>query len=201
MAETNRLGLPLLQAAQAQKHVTMNEALARLDALAALELSSRSATTPPAAPGEGAAFAVPEGAGGDWTGAEGRLAIFVNGGWTFADPARGWRGWDAETGERVIHDGTGWVATEIAPSTGGAATRQRIIEFDYVLVPGGVQDSAIVIPARARVDAVTARVIAPLTGAGLTTWRLGVAGSDDRYGSGLGTALNSWAAGRIRRCA
>jgi len=33
MDETARIGLPLVQAAQAQKHVTVNEAFARLDAL------------------------------------------------------------------------------------------------------------------------------------------------------------------------
>ncbi len=34
MSNSPRIGLPLLDAAQAQKHVTMNEALARLDVVA-----------------------------------------------------------------------------------------------------------------------------------------------------------------------
>ena len=38
MAETAKLTLPLLEAAQAQKHVTVNEALVRLDAAAHLTL-------------------------------------------------------------------------------------------------------------------------------------------------------------------
>ena len=38
MNETTQLKLPLLQPAQAQKHVTVNEALALLDQLALLDL-------------------------------------------------------------------------------------------------------------------------------------------------------------------
>ena len=47
MGETANLGLPLLQPAQAQKHVTVNEALVRLDAALHLSLLSISTATPP----------------------------------------------------------------------------------------------------------------------------------------------------------
>ena len=50
MSETSRLGLPLVQAAQAQKHVTVNEALLRIDALAQIELLGVDATAPPGTP-------------------------------------------------------------------------------------------------------------------------------------------------------
>ena len=40
MVKTANLELPLVQAAQAQKHVTVNEALALLDAAAQLRLAS-----------------------------------------------------------------------------------------------------------------------------------------------------------------
>ena len=43
---TPRLGLPLLAAAQAQKHVTHNEALTVLDVLAQIAVKSRSLTLP-----------------------------------------------------------------------------------------------------------------------------------------------------------
>ncbi|NND41100.1 MAG: DUF2793 domain-containing protein, partial [Silicimonas sp.] len=39
MADTSRLGLPLLDPAQAQKHVTVNEAFLRLDALSQITLA------------------------------------------------------------------------------------------------------------------------------------------------------------------
>ena len=38
MTDTSQLGLPLLEPAQAQKHVTVNEALVRLDAPGAWDL-------------------------------------------------------------------------------------------------------------------------------------------------------------------
>jgi hypothetical protein len=41
---------------------------------------------------------------------------------------------------------------------------------------------------------VTGRVLADITGT-LTSWRLGVSGSDDRYGSGIGTLAGSWLRG------
>ena len=47
MTDTSQLKLPLLQPAQAQKHVTVNEALVRLDGLAQLVMQSRSLTIPP----------------------------------------------------------------------------------------------------------------------------------------------------------
>ena len=47
MSDTTRLALPRLDAAQAQKHVTHNEALGLLDALVHLSLSARNVAAPP----------------------------------------------------------------------------------------------------------------------------------------------------------
>ena len=60
--ETMRLGMPLLLPAQAQKHVTVNEALMRLDGQVNLVLQSVSTTTPPETVIDGACWAVPSGA-------------------------------------------------------------------------------------------------------------------------------------------
>ena len=48
--ESARLGLPYLAAGQMQKHVTVNEALTRLDALVQCRAASRTVATAPAAP-------------------------------------------------------------------------------------------------------------------------------------------------------
>ncbi|WP_313046250.1 DUF2793 domain-containing protein, partial [Brevundimonas sp.] len=48
-----RLGLPYLAAGQLQKHVTLNEALTRLDALIQTAVVSRTTTQQPADPAEG----------------------------------------------------------------------------------------------------------------------------------------------------
>jgi hypothetical protein len=193
MDESARLALPFLAASQAQKHVTVNEALARLDGLVQLCLQSRSVTLPPA-PADGAAYGVPAGAVNDWAGHAGRVALAQNGGWVFADPGPGWRAWVADERAMLLHDGAGWRADLLALSPGGAEMRARIVEGDHPVSPGASNEAGLSIPSHTIVHAVTARVIGPLTG-GLAGWRLGVAGADDRYGSGLGAAAGSWALG------
>ena len=59
---------------------------------------------------------------------------------------------------------------------------------------GATLASGLLFPARSIVLGVTGRVTDAITGA-LTDWRLGDATSDDRYGNGLGKALNSWVSG------
>ena len=101
MADTNRLGLPLLAPAQAQKHVTVNEGLARLDALVHLSLVTTGGVVPPSSPDEGEAHAVGVGATGDWTGLDGKVALFLNGGWAVLTPEIGWQGWSEALAPRL----------------------------------------------------------------------------------------------------
>ena len=109
MTETPILGLPLVQPSQAQKHVTVNEALARIDALGQLVIASRTVAIPPAGPGEGAVYAVPQGAVNAWSGRDGQTALFLNGGWAFLTPQAGWRGWIADEGPPPFTTvSTGW---------------------------------------------------------------------------------------------
>ena len=56
MTDTPRLALPAIEAAQAQKHVTHNEALVLLDALTHLAVESRALSAPPGSPGEGSSY-------------------------------------------------------------------------------------------------------------------------------------------------
>ncbi len=90
MTNSNRLGLPLLDAAQAQKHVTHNEALAGLDALVHLSVSSRNVLAPPAGV-EGARVLVGANATGGFAGRDGQVAAFDDGTWAFWTPRAGWR--------------------------------------------------------------------------------------------------------------
>ena len=50
---TPRSGMPLLAAAQAQKHVTHNEALVQLDTLLYARVLDRDLTAPPSTPADG----------------------------------------------------------------------------------------------------------------------------------------------------
>lgn len=195
MDRTARLGLPLVQPSQAQKHVTVNEGLARLDALSHLTLASQATTTPPLSPPEGTVYAVPAGAVNDWDGEAGRLAVALNGGWDFVDPQPGWRAWIADEGTEATFDGTEWVSGAATLSPNGAGIVWRTVEADHVVSAGPTSTTSALIPANSLVLGVTGRVTDALTGAA-TSWRLGIAGvSDNRYGAGLGMAVGSYAMG------
>lgn len=86
-----RLGLPYLAAGQLQKHVTLNEALTRLDALTQTAVVSCSTTTQPAGPEDGALYILPTGASGtDWSGhPAGALMRAEMGGWLPIDAPDG----------------------------------------------------------------------------------------------------------------
>ena len=194
MANTYNFGMPLLDAAQAQKHVTVNEALARADAVAQMRLKARGVTVPPVAV-DGTAYGIGVGASGDWAGHDGEVAVQANGGWVFMVPKRGWRGWDEATGEAVVYDGVNWQSDAVVASAGGAGTHWRMGEIDHVITAGADSTTVNVIPNGAQVIGVTGRVISAISGTGIGSWQLGVAGSVNRYGSGLGLGLNSWAKG------
>lgn len=86
-----RLGLPMIQPAQAQKHVTHNEALQQLDLLVQLNVEAFDALNPPGNPQPGRIWALGADPDGDWAGQGGRLAAWLSGGWVFVTPRAGWR--------------------------------------------------------------------------------------------------------------
>lgn len=195
MAKTAQLDLPLVMPAQAQKHVTVNEALARLDAAAQLRVMSSLVQDPPATALDGVSYLVPEGATGSWQGRAGQIAVWSNGGWSFLAPRAGWRAWDESIAAHQMFDGTGWVPDALAVTPNGAALRWKVAEFDHIVSPGSSNLTSYAIPNQTQVLGVTGRVVSQLTGTALTSWRIGVSGSDSRYGSGLGTGLNSYVVG------
>ena len=107
---SSRLALPLIQPAQAQKHVTHNAAIEMLDALVQLTLQAIDATTPPVAPAEGEAWALGPAPTGAWAGQPGMVASFRGGGWLFLTPQTGWQAWVTGLGDIRVYDGTTWVA-------------------------------------------------------------------------------------------
>lgn len=104
---TPRLALPLLAAAQAQKHVTHNEALAVLDRLVHL-VATDLRDAAPASPAEGASHLVGPAASGAFAGHAGALATFADGAWRFDAPALGWLCWLEAEATAVVFDGTAW---------------------------------------------------------------------------------------------
>jgi hypothetical protein len=108
MTQTPHLALPLLDAAQAQKHVTHNEALAMIDALAHLAVSARVAA-PRAAPSEGDRVLVAAGASGAFAGKDKQVAAFLAGAWTFLQPQSGWRLYVGAESLMLLFNGADWI--------------------------------------------------------------------------------------------
>ncbi|AJY47581.1 DUF2793 domain-containing protein [Martelella endophytica] len=114
---TAKLGLPFILPAQAQKHVTHNEALQRLDAVVHLAIVAE-ADDPPASPEDGSCYVVADTPTAAWSGHAGDVAIFQDGLWQFVTPVSGWSAWFADDGTLRCFDGAAWAgpALPAAPS-------------------------------------------------------------------------------------
>ncbi|HEX3810036.1 MAG TPA: DUF2793 domain-containing protein [Rhizomicrobium sp.] len=109
MSDTPRASLPLLAAAQAQKHVTHNEALYQLDALTCANILDRDLSAPPASPADGDTYLVKATATGDWAGQTGNIAFCVDGGWRFYMPFAGLIAYVADESALIIYSGSSWL--------------------------------------------------------------------------------------------
>jgi hypothetical protein len=106
---TPHLGLPLLSASQAQKHVTHNEALGLLDALVQLACLDKDLTAPPASPAEGDRYLViASSPGGAWAGLGGQVVRYADGLWTGAVPRAGWSAYVIDEADLYVFDGAAW---------------------------------------------------------------------------------------------
>ena len=109
MSDTPLIGLPLLEASQAQKHVTHNEALLLLDAMLHLAVISRVLAAAPVSPVDGDRYLVAASATGDWLGHSGHIAFREAGAWRFAIPKAGWRLWVEAESLFLLFDGAVWI--------------------------------------------------------------------------------------------
>lgn len=121
-----RLGLPYLAAGQMQKHVTLNEALTRLDALIHAAVASRTTTAQPSAPPDGALWILPPGASGPaWGGrTAGTLMRAEGGGWTEVPAPDGLVALVQDAGEVVVREAGAW--TLLGARLGAAQDLDRL---------------------------------------------------------------------------
>lgn len=187
MVDTAHLGLPMLEAAQAQKHVTVNEALVRLDALISLSVRSRLSNTPPVSPMEGDRYIVGSNATGAWTGEDDTVAVYLNGYWVFLEPQAGWVAWVEDEATKVLYTHQ-WTRQILATSPSMALTACDIKEIEIQPI-GITTDTLAIIPDRAVVIGVTARVTNEITG--VTSFNIGVQGATNRYGDQISIILNA----------
>ena len=121
-----RLALPYLAAGQMQKHVTLNEALTRLDALIQTVVVSRTATAQPPDPDDGALWILPAGAtGSDWsTRPAGALMRAEGGGWTVVETGDGLIALVLDVDKLVVRQGGDWI--ELGARLGVAQNLTRL---------------------------------------------------------------------------
>lgn len=112
---TPRLQLPFLSVGQAQKEVTHNEALARLDMLIQPVIEGVR-NDPPQAPAIGQCWLVEAIAQGPWAGMEDHIAQWTAGGWRFVPAADGYTIWHRATGERMTRESGSWTTAMTASS-------------------------------------------------------------------------------------
>lgn len=134
MSNSLALELPHILPAQAQKHVTHNEAIDLLDAIVQLSVLSRAVNTPPAAPISGERYLVTTGGTGDWAGHDDELALFLDGGWLFRTPREGWRMWVEAEQVLLVLAASGW--QNVGGSTGAA--RNAVINGAFDIWQRGV---------------------------------------------------------------
>ncbi|MBB5755278.1 DUF2793 domain-containing protein [Prosthecomicrobium pneumaticum] len=168
MADTLHLALPYLAAAQAQKHVTLNEALRRLDAIVQLAVDGTDATVPPETPAEGSRLIVGPGATGLFAGQDGAIAHFVDGAWMLLPPEPGWVAVDRATGRLLVFAEGGWTPPAPADSvaalgvnTAADATNRFAVRSNAVLLApvdaaaGGTGDMRLALDKEAAGDTVS----------------------------------------------
>jgi hypothetical protein len=128
MSETTpKLALPFLQPAQAGKHLTINDALTRLDAAVQLCVVSATTAAQPTAPTDGSAWILPAGrTGAAWgTMPAGAVAVFDAGAWEAITPGAGWFAFARDEAHLLCFDGATWsvAASRAGLGLGSAATQ------------------------------------------------------------------------------
>lgn len=108
--QSSNLNLPFLQSAQAQKHVTVNESLLRLDALVQLAVASATTAAQPGSPTDGQTYILPAGkTGAAWGGMVNQaIAYYRDGVWEEIAPREGFRAYVRDSGIIVAFTGAAW---------------------------------------------------------------------------------------------
>jgi hypothetical protein len=105
--QTTNLQLPYILSSQAQKHITHNEALQRLDATVQLVIQG-ALTAPPSSPDEGECYAVLVSPTSAWTGKAQKIAFYQDGAWIFITPRQGWIAWFVDASRQKIWNDASW---------------------------------------------------------------------------------------------
>ncbi|PBB21131.1 DUF2793 domain-containing protein [Mesorhizobium sp. WSM4313] len=109
MTTSNRLSITELDATQNNRSVTVNEAIAKLEAGAMFFPAVQvSLNTPPGSPAEGDLYVVGTAGSGAWSGHNNGVAVYYNSSWFFFSPIEGMFAWDQTSNSLKYYDGSAW---------------------------------------------------------------------------------------------
>ena len=177
--KTPRLRIDYLMPEQAQKHVTVNDALRRLDGLVQLSVKNQTEIVPPETAENGDCYLIAQGASGAWQNHHGALAIFEDTGWAFVTPKEGWLLWDEAHQTMLVLIADGW-----APLQAEAGEAPRLFQTLQSVFEPAANLGGLKIPSHTILLGVSERVLETITGP--DSWQLGTNVGTDRFGSGLG---------------
>jgi len=124
MTTTSHINITLVEQSQAQKEVTVNAALSRIDALLNTGVISRTTSAPPVSPAAGDVYIVGTSPTGAWAGQADNIT-FYDQSWKFITPREGMTLWVNDEDVQYIYDGAEWQSQKIvvyAELTGTAHT-------------------------------------------------------------------------------
>ena len=142
MSMTTRLKLPMLVPGQLAKETTLNEALARIDALIAGAVREVSRNTPPEAPAPGDCYIVGDSPSGEWTGQDLALASYTDSGWRFVSTTVGMTVLDMSTGCVAQFDGSAWLVGDVQVKRVSIEGKQ-VIGMQQAAIPDHANDATV----------------------------------------------------------
>jgi hypothetical protein len=116
MANTTNLVIPLVASNQAQKEVTVNTAIATIDAILNTGAIDKGLNTPPVSPSDGDLYIIGSSPTGDWVSNADNIAYYQTT-WRFIAPNEGMSIWVNDEDLIYTWDGSSWVS-----SSGGGAS-------------------------------------------------------------------------------
>ena len=166
MSNTSNLQLPYLAVGQAQKHVTLNQTLQRLDALVQLSVLSATTTVEPASPADGSVYIVPAGkSGANWAAfANWSLGYYRDGAWEQIAPREGWLAYVRDADQIMAYAGSTWSNISAAPTL---SATDRLLGR-YSAGAGAAEEITCTAAGRALIDDADARAQCATLG----TWRV-----------------------------
>jgi len=136
--QTDRLKLPLLAVAQAQKEMTHNEALALADVAIQAVVVAVAPASVPATPAVGQCWIVGSAPTGDWAGHADAMACWTSGGWRFLAAFEGLQAWSLADGATIRRGAGGWIVGALT-ATSLAIGGQRVVgeRQPHIVAPSG----------------------------------------------------------------